>query len=149
MEIVVRATIVYFLIFILMRGMKKRALAELSPFEMVMVVTFGDIVQQGVTQEDYSLTGVLLATGTFAFWISAMTTLSWRSDKARRIIEGVPLVLLENGKVIDQTLALEQMPIAELHEAARQQGIADLASVRLAILEPSGKISFIEQSTND
>jgi uncharacterized membrane protein YcaP (DUF421 family) len=145
MEIVVRATIVYFLIFILMRGMKKRALAELSPFEMVMVVTFGDIVQQGVTQEDYSLTGVVLATGTFAFWITAMTRLSWRSDKARRIIEGVPLVLVEDGKVIDQTLALEQMPIAELQEAARQQGIADLASVRLAILEPSGKISFIEQ----
>ena len=78
MEIVVRATIVYAIIFLLLRGMRKRALAELTPFEMVMLVTFGDIVQQGVTQEDYSLTGVALATGTFAFWSSVMTWLSWR-----------------------------------------------------------------------
>jgi uncharacterized membrane protein YcaP (DUF421 family) len=144
MEIVVRATIVYVLIFVVMRGMRKRALAELSPFEMVMLVTFGDIVQQGVTQEDYSLTGVVLATGTFAFWISVMTWLSWRSDRARRILEGVPMVIIEDGKVIEQTLALEQMPLAELHEAARQQGIADLSSVRLGVLEPSGKVSFIQ-----
>jgi len=144
MEIVVRATVVYALIFLLMRGMKKRALAELSPFEMVMLVTFGDIVQQGVTQEDYSLTGVVLATGTFAFWISVMSWLSWRSDRARRILDGVPLVIVEDGKVVEQTLKLEQMPLAELHEAARQQGIADLADVRLGVLEPSGKLSFIK-----
>jgi uncharacterized membrane protein YcaP (DUF421 family) len=143
MEIVIRATLVYAIVFVLMRGLKKRALAELSPFEMVMLVTFGDIVQQGVTQEDYSLTGVVLATGTFAFWITVMTWLSWRSDRARRILEGVPLVIVEDGRVVEQTLALEQMPLAELHEAARQQGIADLASVRLAVLEPSGKVSFI------
>jgi len=145
MEIVVRATVVYALIFLLMRGMKKRALAELSPFEMVMLVTFGDIVQQGVTQEDYSLTGVVLATGTFAFWISVMTWLSWRSDRARRILDGVPMVIVEDGKVVDQVLKLEQMPLAELHEAARQQGIADLSSVRLGVLEPSGKLSFIKK----
>jgi len=143
MEIVVRATVVYVLIFLVMRGMRKRALAELSPFEMVMLVTFGDIVQQGVTQEDYSLTGVVLATGTFAFWISLMTYLSWRSDRARRILEGVPMVIVEDGKVVEQTLKLEQMPLAELHEAARQQGIADLSQVRLGVLEPSGKVSFI------
>jgi uncharacterized membrane protein YcaP (DUF421 family) len=146
MEIVVRATIVYGIIFLLLRGTRKRALAELSPFEMVMLVTFGDIVQQGVTQEDYSLTGVVLATGTFAFWISVMTWLSWRSDRARRIIEGVPMVIVEDGEPVEATLALEQMPLAELMEAARQQGIADLSSVRLAVLEPSGKISFIERS---
>jgi uncharacterized membrane protein YcaP (DUF421 family) len=143
MEIVLRATIVYFLLFVLMRGLKRRALAEMSPFEMILLVTFGDIVQQGITQEDYSLTGVVLATGTFAFWISIMTWGSWRSNRARRLLNGVPLVLIDNGSVVDETLRLEQMPLAEVQEAARQHGIDDLATVRLAVLEPSGKISFL------
>ena len=58
MEIIVRATILYGLLFFLFRGTRKRALAELSPFEMILLVTLGDIVQQGITQEDYSLTGM-------------------------------------------------------------------------------------------
>ena len=97
MEIIVRATIVYGLLFFLFRGTRKRALAELSPFEMILLVTLGDIVQQGITQEDYSLTGAVLAAGTFAFWVTAMTWVSFRSPRARRAIEGVPLVIVENG----------------------------------------------------
>lgn len=144
MEIVVRATVVYFLLFLLMRGLRKRALAEMSPFEMILLVVFGDIVQQGVTQEDYSLTGVVLVVGTFGFWISVMTWLSWRSDRARRLLEGVPVVIVEDGKPIESVLKMEQMPIAELLEAARQNGLGDLSSVRYAVLEPSGKVSFIQ-----
>jgi uncharacterized membrane protein YcaP (DUF421 family) len=129
-----------------MRGLKKRALAEMSPFEMILLVTFGDIVQQGVTQEDYSLTGTALAAGTFAFWVSVMTWASWRSERMRRLLEGVPLVVVENGKPVDQTLRLEQLPLDEVMEAARQHGIKDLAEVRLCVLEPSGKLSFITYS---
>lgn len=146
MEIVVRATVVFALIFALMRGMRRRSLAEMSPFEMILLVTFGDIIQQGVTQEDYSLTGAFLAAGTFAFWIMAMTWGSWRSAKVRRVLEGVPLVIVEDGRPVDEVMKVEQMPLDELMEAARQQGIDDLASVRLAVLEPSGKISFIRRS---
>ena len=146
MEIIIRATVVYVLLFLLMRGLKKRALAEMSPFEMILLVTFGDIVQQGVTQEDYSLTGTALAAGTFAFWVSVMTWASWRSDRMRRLLEGVPLIVVENGKPVDQTLRLEQLPLDEVMEAARQQGIKDLADVRLCVLEPSGKLSFITYS---
>jgi uncharacterized membrane protein YcaP (DUF421 family) len=144
MEIVVRATLVFALLFVLMRGLRKRTLAEMSPFEMILLVTFGDIVQQGVTQEDYSLTGVVLAVGTFAFWISVMSWLSYRFPRARKAIEGVPLVIVENGRPVEATMRLEQMPLEEVMEAARQQGIADLAEVRLAVLEPSGKLSFIK-----
>ena len=143
MEIVLRATVVYALLFTLFRGTRKRALAEMSPFEMILLVAVGDIVQQGITQEDYSLTGAALAAGTFAFWVTAMTWISYRSDRARRLIEGVPLVVVENGEPVDATLRLEQMPLDEVLEAARLQGIDDLAKVRLAVLESSGKISFM------
>ena len=144
MEIVIRATIVYAVLFLLMRGTRKRALAELSPFEMILLVTLGDIVQQGVTQEDYSLTGMALAAGTFTFWVTAMSWASYRSPWARKAIEGVPLVIIENGEPVEAALRVEHMPLDDVREAARQQGIADLATVRLGVLETSGRMSFIK-----
>ncbi|HET9441973.1 MAG TPA: YetF domain-containing protein [Acidimicrobiales bacterium] len=144
MEIVARATVIFFFIFLLTRGMKKRALAEMSPFEMILLVTLGDIVQQGVTQEDYSLTGAILAAGTFGFWVMAMTWGTWRSERLRRMIEGVPIVIVKDGEPVASALELEQMPIDEVLEAARQQGVDDLGSIHLAVLEPSGRISIIK-----
>jgi uncharacterized membrane protein YcaP (DUF421 family) len=143
-EIVFRATIVFALLLLLTRGLRKRALAELSPFEMILLVSMGDIIQQGVTQEDMSLTGATLAAGTFAFWIMVLTWLSYRSGAARRVIEGVPLVLVRDGEPVEAALKLEQMPLDEVLEAARQQGVGDLAEIRFAVLEVSGKISIIK-----
>ena len=144
MEIVVRASVIFFFLLLLTRGMKKRTLADMAPFEMLLLVTLGDIVQQGVTQEDFSLTGAILATSTFAFWISALSSLSWRSNRFARAIDGVPLVIVQDGQPIDKALAVERMPLDEVMESARQNGIDDLAQVRLAVLEPSGRISFIK-----
>ena len=144
MEIVGRATIVFIFMFVLLRGMKRRTLSDLSPLEMILLVVLGDIVQQGVTQEDYSLSGVILAVSTFAFWIAAMNWLTYRSDRARRVIEGVPIVVIQDGEPVMESLRLEQIPLAELHEAARQEGIDDLGEVRLGVLEPSGRFSFIK-----
>lgn len=146
MEIVVRASVTFLLLFLLTRGIRKRALSEMSPFEMLLLVTVGDIVQQGVTQEDFSLTGSVLAVSTFGFWITLLTWASWRSRRLRTVLEGVPIVLVHDGRVIEQALRLEQMPLEELMEAARQQGIDDLARIRLAVLEVSGKISIIASS---
>jgi uncharacterized membrane protein YcaP (DUF421 family) len=143
MEIIVRASITFFFLFLLTRGLKKRALADMAPFEMLLLVTVGDIVQQGVTQEDYSLTGAILAASTFGFWVSVLTYVSWRSRRIGRLVDGVPLVIVQDGRPIDRALAVERLPLDELLEAARQQGIDNLASVRLAVLEPSGRISFI------
>ena len=144
MEIVVRATLIYGVLFMLFRGTRKRALAELTPFEMILLVTLGDIVQQGITQEDYSVTGVILAAGTFTFWVMVMSWASFRSSRARRVIEGVPLVIVENGEPVEASLRVEHMPLEEVLEAARQEGIDDLSRVRLGVLETSGRISFVK-----
>lgn len=143
MEIVVRASVVFFLVFLLTRGLRRRALAEMAPFEMVLLVVLGDIIQQGVTQEDYSLTGAVLAASTFGFWITVVTWVTWRSDRMRRIVEGVPIVLVQDGRLVEAALRLEKMPVTEVLEAARQHGVDDLAKVRLAVLEPSGRISIV------
>jgi uncharacterized membrane protein YcaP (DUF421 family) len=145
-EIVARASITFLLVFLLTRGLRKRALSDMTPFEMILLVTLGDIIQQGVTQEDYSLTGSALAISTFGFWIMVLTWASWRSARVRKIVEGVPIILVRDGEPVDEALRMEQMPLEEILEAARQEGVADLAEVRFAILEVSGRISIIKRS---
>lgn len=144
MEVVARASVIFWFMFLLTRGLKKRSLADMSTFEMLLLISLGDIVQQGITQEDYSLTGAILAASTFGFWVSGMTWATWRSDRMRKVIEGVPIVLVRDGEPVEAALRLEQMPIDEVLEAARQQGLDDLSAIRLAVLEPSGKISIIK-----
>ena len=144
MQIIGRATVVFWMIFLLTRGLKRRSLADMAPFEMILLVVLGDIIQQGVMQQDYSVTGAFLSLGAFGFWITMVTYVTWRSKKARRIMEGVPVVLVADGKPIDRALAVERMPLEEVLEAARQQGVDDLAKIRLAILEVSGRISIIQ-----
>lgn len=144
MEIVIRASIIFFFLLLLTRGMKKRTLADMAPFEMLLLVTLGDIVQQGVTQEDFSLTGAILATSTLAFWITVLSWATWRWRHIGRAVDGVPVVIVQDGKPRDEVLEVERLPLDEVYEAARQEGIDDLAKVRIAILEPSGRISFIK-----
>jgi len=144
MEIIACASIVFWLVFLLTRGMKRRSLADMAPFEMVLLVVLGDIIQQGTMQQDYSVTGAFLALSAFGFWITVLTYVTWRSTRARHMIEGVPIVLIADGKPIDAALAVEHMPLDEVLEAARQQGVDDMTKIRLAILEVSGKISIIQ-----
>jgi uncharacterized membrane protein YcaP (DUF421 family) len=143
-QIVARASVVFWMVFCLTRGLKRRTLADMAPFEMILLVVLGDIIQQGVVQQDYSITGAMLAMASFGFWLTVITFLTWRSTRARLILEGVPVVLVIDGEPVDRALAAEHMPLEEVLEAARQQGVDDLAKVRLAVLEVSGKISIIE-----
>jgi uncharacterized membrane protein YcaP (DUF421 family) len=143
MEIVIRASVVFAALFLLTRGVSKRSLGDMSPFEMLLLVTVGDIVQQGITQEDMSITGAVLAVTAFGFWISVLTWVTWRSDRARRLIEGVPVVLVRDGVPVDAALAVEQLPLDEVLEAARQNGVEHLESIKLAVLEVNGRISII------
>ena len=145
MEIIVRATVIFAVLLVLTRGMKRRTLADMAPFELLLLVTLGDIIQQGITQEDYSVTGAVLAVSTFAFWITVLTYVTWRWRRAASVIDGVPLVIVQDGNLIDRTLSAERLPIDEVLEAARQNGIESLDSVRLAVLETTGRISFIRR----
>jgi uncharacterized membrane protein YcaP (DUF421 family) len=144
MEIIVRATIVYWFLWLVMRGIGKRELAEMSPFELILLVTFGDLVQQGVTQEDFSLTGVFMAVGTFAFWVVIVAYGQFRWPRLRRVVNGTAAVVVRDGVPLERVLRLQRATLDDVHEAARKQGIANLRDVRLGILEPDGKFSFIQ-----
>lgn len=145
MELTLRATAIYFFLWLLTRALGKRELAEMTAFELLLLlVVVGDLIQQGVTQEDTSVTGAILAVGTIGVWILIFSFLSWRFPKARKVIEGVPVVVVRDGRPIEPALRLERVTLDELLESARNQGIANLRDIDLAILEPSGNFSFLQ-----
>jgi uncharacterized membrane protein YcaP (DUF421 family) len=123
--------------------MGKRELAELTPFELIMLVVIGDIVQQGITHEDMSITGALLAAATIAMWVVLLSYLDFRWPAARRLIGGSPVIVIRDGHVLDDVLRIERVPVDELLSAAREHGIADLADVDVGVLEADGQFSFI------
>lgn len=143
MEIILRATALFFFVWVLMRIMGKRELSELTAFELVLLISIGDLIQQGVTQEDMSITGALLAVGTIGMWILAFSYASFRWKRSRSIIESFPVVVIEDGRLLDEMLRLERLTTEEVLDAAREQGIRDLQDVRIGILEADGKFSFI------
>jgi uncharacterized membrane protein YcaP (DUF421 family) len=143
MQLVVRATVIYFFLWIVARGVGKRQLTQMTAFELILLVIMGDLIQQGVTQEDTSITGAVLVVSTLAFWIVVMSYLSWRFKRTRSVFEGLPVVVVQDGEPITRVMRLERVTQEEICEGARNQGIDDLRHVRLGVLEPDGKFSFI------
>lgn len=143
MEIVVRSSIIFFFLFLVTKGLGRKELSQLSAFDLILFVIMGDIVQQGVTQEDMSLTGNMLAVSTIAFWIIVFSIVNYRVPPMRAILEGVPLIIVRNGEFIDKVLKRERLSHDEVLEEARLQGIDDLRSVKVGVLEADGKFSFI------
>jgi uncharacterized membrane protein YcaP (DUF421 family) len=142
MELVYRAAIVYFFLWFITRVIGKKELGSLSPFELVLLVTMGDMVQQGVTQEDYSVTGAMLVIGTFALLLVLFSWLSFRFRRVRPLLEGMPVVVVQDGHMRKEVMSYERLDEDELREALREQGIDDLRKVRYGVLEPDGKFSF-------
>lgn len=148
MEIVVRATVIYFFLWLLTRSLGKRELAEMTAFELLLLVVVGDLIQQGVTQEDMSITGAVLAVGTIGLWILLFSWLGYRSKGTREVIEGVPVVVVRDGRPLEAALHLERVVLDEVLESARNQGISNLRDIDIAILEPDGKFSFLVKGGN-
>ena len=147
MDIVLRGVVVFVFLYVIMRVIGRRELSSLEPFDLILLVVIGDLVQQGVTQNDMSLTGLVLAVGTFTLLAVLASWLSFRFKAARKVLEAAPLVVIEHGKPIDRNLRMERLTLEEVASAARQQQIASLDDVDWAIVEGSGQISFIEKSS--
>ena len=143
MDIVLRAAAAFIFIFVLTRIIGRRELSSFEPFDLIVLVMMGDLVQQGVTQNDFSVTGLMLAGGTVGFLAMTFSYLSFRIRRLRPVLDGEPLVLLQDGKPITQNLRRERLTLEELAANARLQQIASLEDVQWAVLETNGQISFI------
>jgi uncharacterized membrane protein YcaP (DUF421 family) len=143
MDIVVRASFAFLFIFLVTRLIGRRELSSLQPFDLILLIVMGDLIQQGVTQSDYSFTGLVLATGTFALLTVGASYLVFRFQRLRPVFEGEPLILVQDGKLVAKNLRRERMTAEEVAAEARLQQIATLDDVRWAVLESNGQISFI------
>jgi len=145
MDLVVRTVFVFVLIFVVTRAVGRRELSSMEPFDMILLVVIGDLVQQGVTQSDYSLTGATTVIATLALLTVLTAWLSFRFGRLRPLLEGEPVVVVSDGRVLERNLRRERMTVEELEAEARQQQIASLDQVRFAVLETNGQISFLEK----
>jgi uncharacterized membrane protein YcaP (DUF421 family) len=146
MGIVVRTTVIFFFVWLCLRVLGKRELAELTAFELVLAMVIGDIVQQGITQKDVSLVGAMLGVGTISLWILVTSYVSFRFPRARPVVEGIPAVVVQEGELNLEVLRIERLTAEEVLSAAREQGITSLGEVRVAILEAEGKFTFIRRN---
>jgi uncharacterized membrane protein YcaP (DUF421 family) len=146
MDLVLRAIFLYFFVFLITRVIGRRELSQLAPFDIILLIVAGDAIQQGLTQDDYSITGAVLVVGTFAVLQLLTSYASFRFVRLRPILEGEPIVIIQNGKLLDRNLKRERLTEDEVLEEARQQQITSLDDVEWAVLENSGKISFIAKS---
>jgi uncharacterized membrane protein YcaP (DUF421 family) len=143
MDLVIRAAVVFFFVFLVTRVVGRRQLSELEPFDFILLVVVGDLVQQGVTQSDESVTGALIVISTIALLSVFVSWVSFYWRGARVVTEGEPLVIVEDGRVIERNLRRERITIEDLEEEVRKAQIESVAGLRWAILERDGHISCI------
>src|SRR3954447_21807485 len=143
MDLVLRTAFVFCLILLITRAVGRRELSSMEPFDLILLVVLGDLVQQGVTQSDYSLTGATTVIVTMAVLVVFTAWLSFRFSRLRPLLEGEPTLLIADGEILSRNLRRERVTEEEIRSEARQQSIESLSQVRYAVLETNGRISFI------
>ena len=147
MDIVLRAVIIYLLVFVFTRALGRRELATLQPFDLILLVVIGDLIQSGVTQNDLSVTGVVIVVSTIGILQVGISYLGFRVRRLRPLLAGEPIVLVEKGKIIERNMRRERLTLDDLAEKARISEIESLDEVKWAVLETNGDISFIKQTS--
>jgi uncharacterized membrane protein YcaP (DUF421 family) len=146
MDLVIRATVIFFFIFLITRVVGKRELSSMEPFDLILLVVMGDLVQQGVTQSDNSVTGAIIVICTIALLTVFLSFLNFRARFLRSALEGQPVVLVENGQPIERNMRRERITIEDIEAEGRLQQVVSIEDMRWAVLETSGRISIIPAS---
>jgi uncharacterized membrane protein YcaP (DUF421 family) len=146
MDIAIRGIVLYVFLILIMRVTGRRELSALGPVDLVLLIVLGDAIQQGLTQDDYSVTGAIIAVSTIATMQVASSYLGYRSKRARRVLEGNPIVIIQDGAFVTKNLARERMTMEEVSESMRLNQIASVEDVAWGILESNGEISFVPRS---
>jgi len=145
MDLIFRALILFFFLLLLMRVTGRRELSSLQPFDLILLIVVGDALQQGLTQDDYSVTGAILTISTIATMQVALSWISFRFNWARPVLEGEPIVLVQDGKPIEKNMRRERLTLDDVTEEMRIQQIGSLDEVQWAVLETGGQMSFVKK----
>ena len=143
LEKIIRPILVYFFLIAGLRLAGKRELAQLNAFDLVVLLTLSNTVQNAIIGNDNSVTGGVVGATTLLLVNYMVVRFLYSHETLDRVIEGEPAVLIENGCLRQDCLKSELITLAELEEAAHKQGFASLDLIDRAILEPGGSISFM------
>jgi uncharacterized membrane protein YcaP (DUF421 family) len=146
MDLVFRTAAIFVFILFVTRVTGRRELNSLEPYDIIVLVVLGDLVQQGVTQSDNSVTGAVIVISTIMVLSVIAGWLGFRYRPARRVLQGEPLIVVDDGQPVKRNLQRERITIEEVETEARIQQIGSLEEVRWAVLETDGQISFIKKS---
>jgi uncharacterized membrane protein YcaP (DUF421 family) len=146
LEKIIRPIIVYCFLIVGLRLAGKREMAQLNAFDLVVLLTISNTVQNAIIGNDNSLSGGLIGATALLLTNALVVRFLYTHEKLDRLIEGEPDVLIEDGKVRMDCLRSELMTLAELQSAAHKQGFASLSDVERAVLEPSGVVSFVART---
>jgi uncharacterized membrane protein YcaP (DUF421 family) len=146
-DIVIRAAALFFFVWLITRAVGRRELSTFEPFDLILIIVVGDLIQQGVTQNDFSVTGAMLATATIGLLAVFLSWLNFRFPRVQPVFEGDPVIVLQDGKPIERNLQRNRITVEELAAQARMHEIPHLEDVQWAVLETSGAISFIKKSS--
>ena len=141
-EKILRTVAVYFFLVLGLRLAGKRELAQLNPFDLVVLLTLSNTVQNAIIGDDNTITGGVIGASTLLLLNYLVVRFLYRHEKIDRFVEGESCVLIENGKILEHQLRREVLTRQELEAAAHKQGFGDLREVEKAVLEPGGTISF-------
>jgi len=142
-EIVLRGTVVYFVLLVLLRLSGKRTVGQFTPFDLLVLVLLGDAMQGSMIAGDQSLPGGIILVVTLLGWNKIVGWLTSRSRRLERAVEGKPVVLARNGHVYGDALDRCNLNIDDLQEAMRNADCGSIAQIRMAMLEKDGKISVV------
>jgi uncharacterized membrane protein YcaP (DUF421 family) len=143
MDIVLRGIVLFVFASFVMRIVGRRELSSLGAIDLVLLIVLGDALQQGLTQDDYSVTGAMIAVSTIALMQVGLSYLGFRFRRLRPVLEGEPIVIVQDGRMIERNLRRDRITVDEVLEEARQQQIGSLDDVAWGVLEANGKISFL------
>ncbi|GAB3310432.1 DUF421 domain-containing protein [Luteimonas notoginsengisoli] len=146
-EIVLRGTVVYFVLLVVLRLAGKRTVGQFTPFDLLVLVLLGDALQGSMIAGDDSLQGGIILTVTLVGWNKLTGWVTSRSRWLERAVEGRPVVLARNGHIYGEALERCQLSIDDLQEAMRNADCGAISKVRLAMLEKDGKISIVTRES--
>ena len=147
MDLVLRAVFMFAFIYALTRLIGRRELSSLEPFDLILLIVLGDAVQQGLTQDDYSVTGAVIVIGVIALMQVFLSYLGFKFPKSLGpVLEGEPTIVVADGKVLERNLRRERITADEVAAAGREQNLASIDEIQFAVLETDGQITVIPKN---
>lgn len=143
LEKVLRPVIVYAALVVLLRVFGKRELAQLNPFDLVVLLSLSNTVQNAIIGDDNSISGGLVGAVSLLGVNYFVVRFMFKHRRLDQLLEGQPTTLIENGKVCEEALARELLTVGELHTVVHRQGFKDIKDVECCVLEPGGSF-FVE-----